>query len=108
MIEQLLKSKHHASHLGVFNDRQIPEIDGILNRTLRQATGLLSNFPTEEVQRPPKEMGLGLLSIRDRATQMGIEHLICNMSKDTERGYLAHSHVLRILTQFNHWPTKAF
>ncbi len=29
------------------------------------------------------------------------------MNKDTETGYLAYSHVLRILTQFNHWPTEA-
>ena len=52
-------------------------------------------------------MGLGLPSVRDRATQMGIEHLIHTISKDTERGFLAHSHTLHILTQFNHWPTKA-
>jgi len=56
---------------------------------------------------PLKEMGLGLPSIRDRATQMRIEHLICNMNKDTERGYLAHFHALRILTLFNYWPTEA-
>ena len=52
-------------------------------------------------------MVLGLPSVRDRATQMGIEHLINNMIKETERGYLAHSHAHRILTQFNHWTTKA-
>ena len=38
---------------------------------------------------------------------MGVEHLICNMNKDIEKGYLAHSHALRILTQFNLWPTEA-
>ena len=39
---------------------------------------------------------------------MGIEHLIRTINKDTERGYLVHSHVLRILTQFTHWwPTEA-
>ena len=98
VIEQLLISKYHATHLGVFNNRQLVEIDGILNKALRQATCLLSNFPTEGVQRPSKEMGLGLPSVRDRATQMEIEHLINTMNKDTERGYLAHSHTLRILT----------
>ena len=107
VIEQLLKLKYNATHLGIFNNRQLTEIDGILNRALGQATGRLSNFSTEGVQRPPKEMGLGLPSVRDRATQMGIEHLIRNMNKDTERGYLAHSHALHILTQFNHWPTEA-
>jgi len=98
VIEQLLKSKYHATHHGVFNDRQLTKIDGILNRAFRQANGLLSNFPTEGVQRPPKETGLGLPSIRDRATQMGIEHLINTMNTDTERGFLAHTHTLRILT----------
>jgi len=102
VIEQLLTSKYHATHLGVFNERQLTEIDGILKRALRQATGLLSNFRSEGVQRPHKEMGLDLPSIRDRAIQMGIEHLICNMNKNTEREYLAHSNALRILTQFNH------
>ena len=72
---------------------------------MRQATSTLSNFHTEGVRQPPKEMGL--LSVRDRATQMEIDYLISNMNKDTERGYLVHSHVLRILTQFNYWPTEA-
>ena len=40
-IEQLLKSKYHATHLGVFNERQLTTIDGILNKALRQALGLL-------------------------------------------------------------------
>ena len=76
MIEQLLKPKYHAAHLGVFNSRQLTESDGILNRAPRQATGLLSNFPTEGVQRPPKAIDLGLPSVRDRAAQMEFEHLI--------------------------------
>jgi len=59
IVEQLLKSKYHATHLGVFNERQISTIDGILNKTMRQAIGLLPNFPTEGVQRPLKEDGLG-------------------------------------------------
>jgi hypothetical protein len=107
VIEQLLKSKYHATHLGVFTDPQLTEIDRILNKALRLATGILHNFPTEGVQRPTKEMGLGLPSIRGRATQMGIEHLLNNMNKDTERGYLTYSHTHRLLTQFNHWPTEA-
>jgi hypothetical protein len=52
-------------------------------------------------------MGLGLPSVRDRATQMEIEHLINSMNKDTERGYLTHSHTLCNLTLFNHSPTEA-
>ena len=34
-IEQLLKSKYHATYLGVFNERQLTTIDGILNKAVR-------------------------------------------------------------------------
>jgi hypothetical protein len=94
-------------HLGVLNDRQLTTIDGILNKAMRQAIGLLPNFPIEGVQRPLKEIGLGLPSIRNRATQMGMEHLVRTTNKDTDRGYMAHAHTLRLLTQFGHWPTEA-
>ena len=50
-------------------------MDGILNKAMRQALGLLPNFPIEGVQRPQKEAGLVLPPMRDRVTQMGIEHL---------------------------------
>jgi hypothetical protein len=72
-IEQQLKSKHHATYLGVFNERQLTTIDGILNKAMRQAIGLLPNFPSKGVQRPLKEAGLGLPPMQDIATQMGIE-----------------------------------
>ena len=65
---------------------------------MRQAIGLLPNFPTKGVQIPLKEMGLGLPSIRDRATKMGVDHLVHTMNKDTDRGYLAHAHTTRLLT----------
>ena len=67
VMEQLLKSKCHATHLGVLNGRQLTTIDGILSKAMGQAIGLLPNFPTEGVQRPLKEMRLGLPSIKDRA-----------------------------------------
>jgi hypothetical protein len=54
VVEQLLNSKYYATHLGVFNDRQLTTIDGILNKAMRQAIGMLPNFPTEGVQRPQK------------------------------------------------------
>ena len=106
-IEQLLGYKYHATHLGVLNERQLKPIYDILNKATRQAIGLLPNFPTEGVQRPMKEAGLGLSPMRDRATQMGIEHLTRVMNKDTERGYTAHAHVHRLLSQFNNWPHEA-
>jgi hypothetical protein len=84
-IEQLLKSKYHATRLGVFNKRQLATIDGILNKETRQAIGLLPNFP-----------------MQDRATQMGIEHITRVMNKDTERGFTGHAHVHCLLFQFNH------
>jgi len=45
--------------------------------------------------------------MRDRATQMEIEHLTRVINKDTERGFTAHAHVLRLLSQFNNWPQEA-
>jgi hypothetical protein len=106
-IEQLLKSEYHAAHLGVFNERQLTTIDGILNKTMRQASGLLLNFPSESVQKPLKEAGLGLPPMRDTATQMGTENLTRVMNKDSERGFTAHAHAHRFLSQFNHWPWEA-
>jgi len=85
-LEQLLKSKYHATHLGVFNERHLTTIDRILNKAMRQALGLLSNFPIEDVQRPLNEAGLGLSPIRDRATQMKIEHLTRVMNKIRKEG----------------------
>jgi hypothetical protein len=54
VVEQLLKFKYYAAHLGVFNTLQLSEIDGILNKAMRQATKILSNFPTEGLERPSK------------------------------------------------------
>jgi hypothetical protein len=31
-IEQLLKSKYHATYFGVFNERHLTTLDGILNK----------------------------------------------------------------------------
>ena len=74
---------------------------------MRQALGLLPKFPTDGVQSPLKEAGLGLSPMRDKATQMGIEHLTRVMNKDTEKGFTAHAHAHRRLSQFNHWPQEA-
>jgi hypothetical protein len=45
VIEQLLEFKYHAKNLGIINDRQLTTIDGILNKAMRQALGLLPDFP---------------------------------------------------------------
>ncbi len=91
----------------MFNDWQLTTIDDIINKETRQALGLLPNFLIEGVHRPLKEACLDLSPMRDRATQMGIEHLTRVLDKDTERGFTAHAHVHRLLIQFNHWPQKA-
>jgi hypothetical protein len=39
IVEQLLKSKYHATHLGVYIERQLSTIDGILNKAMRQDIG---------------------------------------------------------------------
>jgi hypothetical protein len=62
VIENLLKSKYHATYLGVFNERQLTTIDRILNKATRQTLGLLPNFSIEGVQKPLKEAGLGPLA----------------------------------------------
>ncbi len=54
VVEQLVKSKYHATDLGVLNDRQLTTIDGIVNKAMSQAICILSNFPAEGVQRPLK------------------------------------------------------
>ncbi len=38
---------------------------------------------------------------------MGIDHLTSVLNKDTERGFAAHAHVYRLLSQINHWPHEA-
>jgi hypothetical protein len=102
IVEQPRKSKYHAVHLGVFNDRPLTTIDCILNKAMRQTIGLLPNFSIEGVQRSLKEAGIALAPIKDRATQMGIEHLTRNMNKNTEIVFTMHAHVHKILSQFNH------
>ncbi len=74
---------------------------------MRQAIGLLPNFPIEGLYRSLKEAGLGLSPMRGRASQMGIEHLTLVMNKDTERGFTAHAYIHRLLSQFNHWAHEA-
>ena len=65
---------------------------------MRQALGLLPNFPSEGVHRPLKEAGLGLSPMRDRAKQMGIEHLTRVMNKDKEIGFTAHAYAHCLLS----------
>jgi hypothetical protein len=107
VIDQLLKSKYHATHLGIFNTTQLANIDAILNTAARRALGVTPSFPTEAIHRPTAEMGLGLAPISNRAIAMGVEHLIHTLSKPTERGHIAYMHTTKLLHTYQHWPTES-
>ena len=83
---QLLKPNYHATHLGIFTDTQLDKIDKILNKAARNALGVTPRFPTEAITRLAKELGLGYAPLKDKATQMGIEHLMEILNKSTYRG----------------------
>jgi hypothetical protein len=108
IIEQLLKSKYHATHLGILTDTQLSTIDKILNKAARNAMGLTPSFPTEAIYRPTKEMGLGFAPLRSKATQMGIQHLVDILNKPTDRGYLAYERTHRVATTYQHLPKEAY
>jgi hypothetical protein len=55
VIDQLLKSKYHATHLGIFTVTQLNTIDKILNKASRNTLGLVPSFPTEAIHRPTNE-----------------------------------------------------
>jgi len=102
VIDQLLKFKYNADHLGIFTDTQLNTIDKIINKAARNALGLTSSFPTEAIHRPMKEMGLGYAPLKHKATQMGIDHLMDTLNKPTDRGYLAYAHTSRVATTYQH------
>jgi hypothetical protein len=109
VIDQILKSKYHAKHLGIiFTDSQLNTIDKILNKAARNALGLTPSFPTEAIHRSTKEMGLGYAPLKNKATQMGIEHLIDIINKSTDRGHLTYAHTTRVATNYQHWSKEAY
>jgi hypothetical protein len=85
VIDQLLRSKYHATHLGIFAASQLDIIDKILNIAERNAMGLTPNFPIEAIHRLAKEMGLGYAPLKDKETQMRIEHIMDILNKPTDR-----------------------
>ncbi len=72
VIYQLLKSKYHATHIGIFTDSQLNTIDKILNKAARNAIGLTTSFPTEAIHGITKELGLGYAPLKNKVTQTGI------------------------------------
>jgi hypothetical protein len=83
-------------------------MDKILNKATRNALGLIPSFPIETIHRPTKEMGLGYVPLRNKATQMGIEQPMDILNKPTDRGYLAYAHTHRVATSYQHWPKEAY
>jgi hypothetical protein len=53
-------------------------------------------------------MELGYEPLSNKATQMGIEHLMDILNKPTDRGYLAYPHTHRVATTHQHWPKEAY
>jgi hypothetical protein len=107
VIGYLLKSKYHAIRLGIFTDNQLETIDKILNKAARNALGLTPSFPTEGIHRLTKEMGLGYAPMKDRAIQMGIEHIAEIINKPIDRGYIAYAHTTRVANTYHYWPKEA-
>ena len=108
VIDKLLKSKYHATHLGIFTVSQLNTIDKILSKASRNALGLTPNFPTEAIHKPMKEMGLGYAQLKNKATPMGIEHPMDILNKPTDRGYLAYAYTSKDATTCQHWPNEAY
>ena len=86
MIDQLLKSKYHATQTGLFTDIQLQTIYKLLNKVARNTLVLISSFQMEVIHRKTTEMGLGYAPIKERATQIGIEHVTEIFNKPTDRG----------------------
>jgi hypothetical protein len=59
IVEQLLKFKYYATHLGVFNERQLSTMDGILYKATRQTIGLLPNSPRRVFNSHSKKLSWG-------------------------------------------------
>jgi hypothetical protein len=85
VIYQLLKSKYHATHLGIFTDTQLETIDKLLNKAARNALELIPSFPTEAFHRPTNKIGLGYAPMKNRATERRIERLTYILNKPTDK-----------------------
>ncbi len=45
--------------------------------------------------------------MKDKATQMGIEHITEIINKPTYRRYMAYAHTTRVANTYHHWPKEA-
>jgi hypothetical protein len=53
------------------------------------------------------EMGLGYAPMKDRTTQMGIEHIIDIINQPTERGYIAYARTTSVANTCHPWSKEA-
>jgi hypothetical protein len=89
IIDQLLKSKDHAFHLGISTDKQLETIDILLSKSARNILGPIPNFSTEAIHRPIEEMGMKYSPRIDRAAQVGQERITEALKRPTDRGKTA-------------------
>ena len=107
IIQQLLRSKYHALHLGIFTPAQSRSIDKILNSATRQALHLTGSFPTEGIIARTEHYGLGLPPNLVSSTPRSIEHLIHMLNKPSDRGLLSYNHVYSTAKKFAQWPYES-
>ena len=107
IIQQLLQSKFHATHLGVFSPAQMIKIDTKLNTAFRHAYRLMPSFPVDALHEAPSSMGLGKQHIATRARQQAIVHTTKMMNKPTDRGRMAYTHTASLIHRFRQWPREA-
>jgi hypothetical protein len=82
-------------------------IDKLLNKAATRALCLIPSFPMEAIYRHTTEMGLGYAPMKDRATQMGKEHITEILNKPTESGHIAYEHKTRVANTYHCWPKEA-
>ncbi len=95
VIDQLLKSKYHAIHLGICPDNQCLSSE----KRFRSNPKLCNGGNTYNHDGNTNERSIPM---KDRATQMGIEHITEILSKHTDRGYIAHTHTTRKANTYHH------
>ena len=79
-----------------------------MQKAARYALSLTPSVPTEAIHRPTKEMSLGYAPLKDKATQVGIEHLMEILNKPTDRGFLAYAHTTRVVTTYQHCLKESY
>ena len=80
-------------------------MDRILNTNISKAYNLILSFPTKVLHKHPSELGLDKPQIKERATQVGHEHLVKTLNRPSQREHLAH--VSLLAKRFQHWPSES-